>query len=189
MATRFGLADDKLFVKRHCTLLKMPKRKQGDEEDQGGSESDTLTDFQGRIQLDFEFFDPNPGVDFIALKRLITQLFQADADLLQPHELSELILSQPLVGTTVKTDGKESDPYAFLTVLNIHVHKVFFYLKLSIDQVVSNNLHSRRTHQSRPSWITFSPSLLPTQPYTTHSGLSLLQMQHLTLALFLASVL
>jgi protein BCP1 len=65
-------------------------------------------------------------VDFVALKRLIIQLFQADADLLKPHELAELILSQPLVGTTVKTDGKESDPYAFLTVLNMHVHKVFF---------------------------------------------------------------
>lgn len=111
----------------------MPKRKQDNEEDQRESESETLTDFQGRIQVDFEFFDPNPDVDFIALKRLIAQLFQADTDLLQPHELSELILSQPLVGTTVKTDGRESDPYAFLSVLNIHVHKVFLYLILSID--------------------------------------------------------
>ena len=67
-------------------------------------------------------------MDFVALKRLIIQLFQADADLLKPHELAELILSQPLVGTTVKTDGKESDPYAFLTVLNMHVHKVFFFI-------------------------------------------------------------
>jgi len=31
-------------------------------------------------------------------------------------------LKQPLVGTTVKTDGKDSDPYAVLTVLNMHVH-------------------------------------------------------------------
>jgi hypothetical protein len=167
----------------------MPKRKQDNEEDQRESESETVTDFQGRIQVDFEFFDPNPDVDFIALKRLIAQLFQADTDLLHPHELSELILSQPLVGTTVKTDGRESDPYAFLSVLNIHVHKVFLYLTLSIDQVVSNNLHSRRTHQLRPSWITFSPSLHPIQPYTTHSRLSWLSMRHLTLALFLASVL
>lgn len=77
-----------------------------------------------RIQVDFEFFDPNPDVDFIALKRLIAQLFQADANILYTHELAELILSQPLVGTTVKTDGRESDPYACLTVLNMHVHKV-----------------------------------------------------------------
>ncbi|KAI0286604.1 p21-C-terminal region-binding protein-domain-containing protein [Russula aff. rugulosa BPL654] len=84
----------------------MPKRKQGhEEEDEGDSGPET-----GRIQVDFDFFDPNPEVDFVALKRLIIQLFQADADLLKPHELSELILSQPLVGTTVKTDGRESDP-------------------------------------------------------------------------------
>ena len=118
----------------------MPKRKQDNEgEDQGEIESETVTDFQGRIQVDFEFFDPNPDVDFIALKRLIAQLFQVDADLLQPHDLSELILSQPLVGTTVKTDGKGGDPYAFLTVLNIHVHKVFPYSTLSPDQDVPNN--------------------------------------------------
>jgi hypothetical protein len=122
-----------------CNRHNMPKRKQdNEEEDQGKSESETVTDYQGRVQVDFEFFDPNPDVDFIALKRLITQLFQTDADLLQPHELSELILSQPLVGTTVKTDGKESDPYAFLTVLNIHVHKVFPYFTPFPDQDVSN---------------------------------------------------
>ncbi|KAI0307412.1 p21-C-terminal region-binding protein-domain-containing protein [Multifurca ochricompacta] len=101
----------------------MPKRKQEksreDEEEEEGSETDT----QNRIQVDFEFFDPNPDIDFVALKRLITQLFQSDADLLKPHDLAELILSQPLVGTTVKTDGRESDPYAFLTVLNMHIHK------------------------------------------------------------------
>ncbi len=82
-----------------------------------------------RSTLDFDFFDPNPKVDFVGLmvKRLIIHLFQADTDLLKPHELSEHILSQPLVGTTVKTDGRESDPCALLTVLNMHVHKVFLY--------------------------------------------------------------
>jgi protein BCP1 len=46
--------------------------------------------------------------------------------------LAELILSQPLVGTTVKTDGRESDPYAFLTVLNMHVHEVLFHPVFSV---------------------------------------------------------
>jgi len=90
----------------------------------------------GRIQVDFEFFDPNPDIDFIALKRLITQLFQADAELLKPQDLSELILSQPLVGTTVKTDGKESDPYAFLTVLNMHIHKDNPSIKAIVNYVL-----------------------------------------------------
>ncbi|KAH9048798.1 p21-C-terminal region-binding protein-domain-containing protein [Lactarius hengduanensis] len=86
----------------------MSKRKQTDEEEEVGSETES-----GRVQVDFEFFDPNPDIDFVALKRLIGQLFQADADIFRPHLLAELILSQPLVGTTVKTDGRESDPYAF----------------------------------------------------------------------------
>lgn len=35
----------------------------------------------------------------------------------------ELILAQPLLGSTVKCDGNESDPYAFLSVLNLREHK------------------------------------------------------------------
>ena len=42
------------------------------------------------------------------------------------HELTELILGQPLVGTTIKTDGIESDPLALLTVLNMHLHHVCY---------------------------------------------------------------
>jgi len=99
----------------------MPKRK-----DQHGELIDTGSDDgsdseQSLVNVDFDFFDPQE-IDFIALKRLLAQLFQADTELLYIHELAELILSQPLVGTTVKTDGRESDPYAVLTVLNMHVH-------------------------------------------------------------------
>ncbi|KAF8060830.1 p21-C-terminal region-binding protein-domain-containing protein [Lyophyllum atratum] len=95
----------------------MSKRKQSAADDSDDSSSDVSL-----IDVDFDFFDPNPAVDYQALKRLLGQLFQRDADIFQLHELSELILSQPTVGTTIKTDGIESDPYAFLTVLNMHVH-------------------------------------------------------------------
>jgi hypothetical protein len=98
----------------------MPKRK--DQHD--GNKEDSDSDSGGSlINVDFEFFDPQE-IDFLAMKRLLTQLFQADTELLHIHELAELILSQPLVGTTVKTDGRESDPYAILTVLNMDVHSV-----------------------------------------------------------------
>jgi protein BCP1 len=83
--------------------------------------SDSL---QTLIDVDFEFFDPNPSVDYQAIKQLLTQTFQSDAHLFHVHDLTDLILSQPLVGTTVKTDGKESDPFAVLTVLNMLVHRV-----------------------------------------------------------------
>ncbi|TFY66396.1 hypothetical protein EVG20_g4697 [Dentipellis fragilis] len=96
----------------------MSKRKQSTGDANDGDHSDASI-----VDIDFEFFDPNPEVDFLALKRLILQLFQTDAELFHPHELAELILSQPLIGSTVKTDGRETDPYAFLTVLNMHVHK------------------------------------------------------------------
>ncbi|KZT22072.1 hypothetical protein NEOLEDRAFT_1120069, partial [Neolentinus lepideus HHB14362 ss-1] len=96
----------------------MSKRKQ--QKDQGDSESDSNVSL---VDVDFEFFDPNPNVDYHALKRLLIQLFQADAELFHLENLTNLILGQPLIGTTVKTDGLESDPYAFLTVLNMHVHK------------------------------------------------------------------
>ena len=76
------------------------------------------------MDVAFDFFDPNPNVDYLAIKRLATQLFSADAPLLAPGPLADLILSQPSLGTTVKTDGIESDPYAYLSVLNMHVHQV-----------------------------------------------------------------
>ena len=77
-------------------------------------------------------------MDYLALKRLLTQLFQSDADLFVLHELAELILSQPLLGTTVKTDGIESDPYAYLSVLNMHVHQV---RRLFLRLIANANIH------------------------------------------------
>ncbi|KAH9043879.1 p21-C-terminal region-binding protein-domain-containing protein [Lactarius pseudohatsudake] len=121
----------------------MSKRKQTDEEEEVGSETES-----GRVQVDFEFFDPNPDIDFVALKRLIGQLFQADADIFRPHLLAELILSQPLVGTTVKTDGRESDPYAFLTVLNMHVHKDHPSIKALTEYILSKSEADPSLHQT-----------------------------------------
>jgi len=68
------------------------------------------------------FFDPIADIDWHGVKRLLVQLLQADARLFHLHLLTDLILSQRLVGSTVKCDGRESDPYAFLSVLNLNVH-------------------------------------------------------------------
>jgi len=83
-----------------------------------------LTPVKDLVDVAFEFFDPNPKVDYHAIKRLLSQLFQRDSEILNMQELTELILSQPAVGTTIKTDGIESDPYALLTILNMHLHHV-----------------------------------------------------------------
>jgi protein BCP1 len=68
-------------------------------------------------------FDPQPDHDFHGLRTLLRQLFDVDNTLFDLSALADLILSQPLLGTTVKVDGNESDPYAFLTVINLHQHK------------------------------------------------------------------
>lgn len=73
--------------------------------------------------MDFEYFDPSPSIDFHGLKTLLRQLFDVDNQLFDLSELADMILAQPLLGSTIKCDGQESDPYAFLTVLNMHEHR------------------------------------------------------------------
>ncbi|KAK8160856.1 p21-C-terminal region-binding protein-domain-containing protein [Phyllosticta citrichinensis] len=75
------------------------------------------------LDVDFEWFDPNPEVDFHGLKTLLRQLLDIDNQLFNLSELADMIVAQPLLGSTVKVDGIESDPYAFLTVLNMQEHK------------------------------------------------------------------
>lgn len=91
-----------------------PKRKDAsnDSDDEDG----------GIVQVDFEFFDPNSN-DYLALKNLLNQLLQSDAQGLAVEGLADLLVAQTLVGTTVKTDGRDSDPYAFLSIVNLDVHK------------------------------------------------------------------
>ncbi|MCJ1245528.1 Mss4p nuclear export [Trapelia coarctata] len=84
------------------------------------SSSDEDTDM---LDVDFEWFDPQPDVDFHGLKTLLRQLLDVDAQLLDMSALADLILSQPLLGSTVKVDGNETDPYAFLSVINLHEHR------------------------------------------------------------------
>ena len=61
-------------------------------------------------------------MDFHGLKSLLRQLFDVDAQLMDISALANLILAQPLLGSTVKCDGNESDPYAFLTIINLKEH-------------------------------------------------------------------
>lgn len=76
------------------------------------------------LNVEFEWFDPQPAHDFLGLKTLLRQLFDVDGTLFDLSALADLILAQPLLGSTVKVDGNETDPYAFLTVLNLREHLV-----------------------------------------------------------------
>ncbi|GAA5910537.1 protein-transporting protein BCP1 [Sporobolomyces salmoneus] len=83
------------------------------------------------LDVSFSFFDPQPQ-DYHSIKLLLSQLFQGDASVLDLGGVTDLVLEQKLVGSTVKTDSGEGendeqasqgDPYAVLTVLNLNVHK------------------------------------------------------------------
>ncbi|OAL40519.1 hypothetical protein AYO20_00255 [Fonsecaea nubica] len=75
------------------------------------------------LDVDFEWFDPQPEYDFHGIKTLLQQLFDVDAQLFDLSALTDLILSQPTLGSTVKVDGNETDAYAFLSVLNLQEHR------------------------------------------------------------------
>ena len=75
------------------------------------------------VDVEFEWFNYDPEVDFHGVKSLLRQLFDVDNALFNMSALSDLILSQPTIGSTVKVDGKAMDAYAMITVLNTQVHR------------------------------------------------------------------
>ncbi|KAF4916894.1 Protein BCP1 [Colletotrichum viniferum] len=74
------------------------------------------------VNVDFEWFNFDPEVDFHGTKTLLRQLLDVDATLFNISGLADLILSQPTIGSTVKVDSKENDAYALITALNIKEH-------------------------------------------------------------------
>ncbi|KAL8939263.1 MAG: hypothetical protein Q9211_002819 [Gyalolechia sp. 1 TL-2023] len=86
-------------------------------------ESSSEDDEFGEVRQEFEFFDPQTPWDFEGFKRLLRQLFDVDATSFHLGSIADLILAQPLLGSTIKTEGNESDPHAFMTILNLEEHK------------------------------------------------------------------
>ena len=100
------------------------------------------------IDVDFEWFGPDPEVDFHGLKTLMRQLLDVDNQLFDLSALADLILSQPGIGSTVKVDGKESDPYAFMTVLNMREHKAS-QPPIPYHQIEDANTYNRINQSSK----------------------------------------
>ncbi len=75
------------------------------------------------VNVDFEWFNFDPEIDFHGTKSLLRQLLDVDAALFDISGLADLILAQPTIGSTVKVDGKEADAYALLTALNLREHR------------------------------------------------------------------
>ena len=96
----------------------MAKRDRDSASNNGSDDDQSMPD---TIQVDFDFFGVRE-IDFHAIKRLLSVLFGvADAQNLPLSEMTERILAQKSVGTTVKCDGEESDPYALLTAIPLDV--------------------------------------------------------------------
>lgn len=95
------------------------------------------------VNVDFEWFNFDPEVDFHGVKSLLRQLFDVDANLFNMSALSDLVLSQPTIGSTVKVDGKATDAYAMLTALNTQVHReaepMNDILKYIVQKAQTNN--------------------------------------------------
>lgn len=75
------------------------------------------------VNVDFEWFNFDPEIDFHGVKGLLRQLFDVDSTLFDMSALTDIILENQTIGSTVKVDSKANDAYAFLTALNLREHK------------------------------------------------------------------
>lgn len=105
-----------------------------DESDVEADASDQ--DMEEVINVDFDYFDLNPLVDFHATKTFLRQLFGDDAIHFDISGLADLILTNNAVGTAIKTDGQEGDPFALLSVIDIYAHSAKPSVKAILDYVL-----------------------------------------------------
>ncbi|CUM63307.1 uncharacterized protein PRCAT00000878001 [Priceomyces carsonii] len=104
--------------------------------DISSTESESEEQQEEIVNVDFDYFDLNPEVDFHATKNLLRQLFGDDANKFDISSLSDLILTKNSVGTAIKTEGKESDPFALLSVINISEYISNPSIKPLVDYVI-----------------------------------------------------
>ncbi|KAI9660218.1 MAG: Mss4p nuclear export [Alyxoria varia] len=132
--------------------------------DGAASSGESSADEEDTLDVSFEWFDPQE-IDFHGIKQLLKQLLDADHELLDVSKLADLVLAQPLLGSTVKVPddanaAKDNDPFAFLTVLNLWEHRekpevktLTQYLKRHAAHIpsLSDKLPSLLQHQTEPA--------------------------------------
>lgn len=87
--------------------------------DVGGSVANAEGEAPGEelVNVDFDYFDFNPEIDFHSIKTLVRQLFGDDHSKFDVSSLADVILSKNAIGTTIKTEGINGDPFAMLTTI------------------------------------------------------------------------
>ncbi|RCK63778.1 Protein BCP1 [Candida viswanathii] len=88
------------------------------------------------VNVDFDFFDLNPSVDFQATKNFLRQLLGDDSSEFNLSGLADLILTDHSVGTSIKTEGVESDPFALLSVVNLSANLTNPVVKKLVEYVL-----------------------------------------------------
>lgn len=85
----------------------------------GGDYNEEDEDEEDIVNVDFDYYNPKE-IDFHATKNLLRQLIGPDSKIFDLSALSDIITtSQTFIGSTIKTDGPDSDPLAFLSVLSL----------------------------------------------------------------------
>ncbi|KAI5480669.1 protein bcp1 [Pseudohyphozyma bogoriensis] len=129
----------------------MSKRQNDSDSDNENNDGDVEM-----LDVSFDFFDPQAH-DYHSIKLLLSQLLSHDAASLDLGGVADLVLEQKLVGSTVKTDGNEGDPYAVLTVLNLNVHKDKAPISALINYILSK-LPSTSAFHSKLTTLLSHPS-------------------------------
>lgn len=75
------------------------------------------TEAEELVNVDFDYFDFNPEIDFHSIKTLVRQLFGDDHSKFDVSSLADVILAKNAIGTTIKTEGINGDPFAMLTTV------------------------------------------------------------------------
>ena len=84
------------------------------------------------------------SISIFAISNRKQQLLYTDASLFDLGAIADLILSQDDVGSTVKTDGADSDPLGFLAVLNLNAHRVSRFLSALFGELTSGLYRATR---------------------------------------------
>ncbi|QLQ80730.1 hypothetical protein HG537_0E00830 [Torulaspora globosa] len=127
------------------------------------SENDDDSDGEDEkiVNVDFDFFNGNPEVDFHAFKNLLRQLLgPQESSRVQISQLADLMLQSPT--TTIKTDGEESDPYCFLSFINYKEHRDSDYAQYlrKADAKLNAFLQSIDSNQTKNCALVLSERLI-----------------------------
>ncbi len=129
------------------------------------------------VDVDFDFFNLKPDTDFHSISNFLKKLFESDSkntNYIEISQLTDLILKQQ-VGSTVKCNGIDSDPFGILTVLNLKqykeetcVKKLIGYLLERSSKTLEFNLALRKVldvnSRSKVGWLVSERIInMPTQ--------------------------